>query len=157
MRKTKNITIDEDNRDHGKIFLLTEMPALDAERWATRAFLALSRSGVDIGDIDPSTGMAGIAILGIKALAGVHHDEAFFLMDEMFRCIQIVEQSITRRPTADDIEEVSTLFRLRKEVFSLHTGFSLSDIGSQAENSKSEEKNSASTAARTFPAPSLQS
>ena len=43
-RKVEYITIDQEGRDQGKTFKITEMPALKAEKWATRAFLALAAS-----------------------------------------------------------------------------------------------------------------
>ena len=42
-RKTKIVTIAAEGRDYGKSYLLTEMPALKAEKWATRAMMALIR------------------------------------------------------------------------------------------------------------------
>jgi hypothetical protein len=36
------------DRDKGKRFKITEMPAMKAEKWAARFFLALAKSGIDI-------------------------------------------------------------------------------------------------------------
>ena len=49
-RRTKTYVIADENRDKGKMFLLTEMPALQAEKWAIRAFLALAKAGLVIPD-----------------------------------------------------------------------------------------------------------
>ena len=38
----------EGNRDAGKRFLIVEMPATKAEKWAMRAILALMRGNVDL-------------------------------------------------------------------------------------------------------------
>ena len=134
MRKTEIITITDDNRDKGKVFVITELPASQAEMWAARALLALSRSGVDIGDVGDA-GMAGIAVLGLKALGGMKFEEAKPLMDEMFACIQRqpdpTKPEIVRSLIEEDIEEVATRVRLRAEVFSLHTGFSYSGMASK--------------------------
>lgn len=125
MRREKSITINDDGRDKGKTFLIKEMSALKAERWATKALVALVNSGVLIPDDKVNQGMAAIAEIGLPSLTRLNAETVQDLMDEMFGCIQIVEPNITRIPTEDDIEEVKTRILLRAEVFSLHTGFSL--------------------------------
>lgn len=134
-RHTKVITIGDEGRDKGKTFLLTEMAASQAEKWAMRALLAVGKSGIDIPDYIAGTGMAGLAVLGIKAMAGVTFAEAEPLMDEMMACVRIIPDirnnpDFTRVLIEDDIEEVATRVRLRSEVFALHTGFFLPGIGS---------------------------
>lgn len=139
MRKTATITITDDGRDKGKVFVLRELPASQAEKWAARAFLALSRSGVDIPENIANSGLAGIAVLGLKMLGGMTFADAEPLMDEMFRCIQImpdpsrpevIRPLIDRGSDGDDIEEISTRVRLRREVFQLHVDFSAADVRS---------------------------
>jgi hypothetical protein len=128
MRKTVIVTIDAAGRDAGKVFLLREMPASQAEKWAARAFLAMARSGIDIPDDVASAGLAGIAAVGLKAIGGLGFAEAEPLMDEMFACVQIVPDparpGVVRALVEDDIEEIATRLRLRKEVFGLHVDFS---------------------------------
>lgn len=129
-RKTLEVQIVAEGRDKGKLFLLTELPPLQAEKWATRAFLALSRSGVDIPEDVAASGMAGFALVALKALAGVSFQEAEPLLDDMLKCVQIYPNPSNKdtvralNEEAGDIEEVETLFRLRKELVTLHTGFS---------------------------------
>lgn len=134
MRKTKVVQIKEAGRDNGKIFLLTEKPAMQAEKWAARAALAIMRSGVNVPDGFASMGWAGIAIVGFKSLAGVKWEDLEPLMDEMFGCIQLVPDpanpSFARALIEGDVEEVRTMATLRMEVFELHTGFSLAGIPS---------------------------
>jgi len=132
MRKTLDVTImagtSETNRDHGKVFRITEMPAAHAERWAGRALRALARSGVPLPDDIEQAGMAELASVGFRALAGV--DDATFdsLMDEIMGCVSVKEPKLIRDLTEDDIEEVSTRLTLRLEVFQLITGFSLAAV-----------------------------
>lgn len=135
MRKTKAIKIpegDPENRDAGKTFVITELPADQAERWATKALLMVSRSGAELPPGVAGSGMAGVAIMGLKLLAGVQFEEARVLMDEMFTCVKFVPNTdkpeYSRAPIGDDIEEVSTRMLLRSEIFELHTGFSLGDL-----------------------------
>jgi hypothetical protein len=138
MRKTEMVTVPMEGRDKGKTFLITEMGAVQGERWATRALLALGRSGVEVPDELRGAGMAGIALYGIRALLRVAYDDAQPLLDEMMNCVKFVPDA--RHPNfarslvtsqsgeSDDVEEVSTLLYLRSKVFELHTGFSLADL-----------------------------
>jgi hypothetical protein len=143
-RKVKTVVIDQDGRDKGKHFLLTEMAAMQAEKWAMRALLALGQSGIDIPDDIAETGMAAIAAFGIKTIASVEFEAAAPLMDEMLECVTIIpdpsKPNVTRNLIEDDIEEVKTLALLRGEVLELHTGFSIA-----AELSKLREAAKAST------------
>ena len=133
MRNHKLIVIDKEGRDKGKTFKITEMPAMKAEKWATRALLALLHSGIEVPDDAANAGLAGIAAMGIAAFAGLKWQDADPLLEEMMTCVQIIPDAsnpMVVRPImemADDIEEVSTLFFLRKEVLELHLGFSIAD------------------------------
>lgn len=123
MRNIVDIAITAEGRDAGKTFRLTEMSASAAENWAIRAFMAIAKGGMEIPDGIPQS-IAGIAILGFKALAGADYATAKPLMDEMMGCVQVLTDSgIARKPVEEDIEEVATRLQLRKEVFELHTGF----------------------------------
>ena len=74
-RKVEYVTIDQEGRDKGKTFKITEMPALKAEKWATRAFLALAASGLDL-PTDVNAGMAGIAALGLDVFRNLDFEKA---------------------------------------------------------------------------------
>lgn len=128
MRRTATVTIAAEGRDKGKAFLLTELPAMQGEKWAMRAFLALAKSGIDLPEDFGSGGMAAIALVGFKALGNVAFADAESLMNEMFTCVQIIPDpanaAVVRSLFSEDIEEVSTLLHLRKQVFELHTNFS---------------------------------
>ena len=150
-RKTKLVPITTENRDKGKTFLLTEMSPIKAEKWATRALIAIARSGT--AEMPPGfkeeladAGFAGIAALGARALTTIAFDEAEPLLDEMMQCVAIVPDTarvdqmtmlpVVRPMIESDIEEVSTILLLRSEVIELHMGFSpaafLSTIGAAA-------------------------
>jgi len=133
-RRTKTVMVQGEGRDRGKTFLITEMAARPAERWAMRAFLALGRAGVEIPDELQGAGMAAIAAVGIQAISRMSFEDAEPLLEEMMRCVRIIPDS--RRPEfardlvdyggdGDDIEEGVTRLLLRSEVFELHTGFSM--------------------------------
>lgn len=143
MRKTKLVSITTEGRDRGKHFLLTEKDAIGTEKWAMRALLAMGRNGIEVPDDVLTSGAVGILGAGLASIAKLPFDEAEPLLDEMLTCIAIVpdpskrdamnpDRPITRGLIIDesvgdaDIQEVSTLLYLRKEVAELHLGFSLS-------------------------------
>ena len=123
-RKTKKITIDSKGRDHGKIFLITELDAWSAEAWATEALFAMMNAGVDIPEGIEQAGLAGVAALGLAALTKVQYDKAKPLIEKMMSCV-IIQPSpeVVRELIPDDIEEVGTLLLLKKEVLLLHLDF----------------------------------
>lgn len=133
-RNVKRITIEADGRDQGKVFVLREMPASQAEKWAMRALLSVARSGIDIGQA-AGQGMQGIALMGVSALLAASWEDAEPLLDEMMSCIEIqpdpTKPNIVRPLIEDDIEEVRTRINLRREVLELHVGFSLSGVVSK--------------------------
>ncbi len=134
-RKSLPITIDAEGRDKGKAFIVREMSARQAEWWGARLLSAMARSGVDIPDDIAGAGMAGVAAVGIKfVLASFGMSEVKPLLDEMFdTCITVVPDphrpEVTRGAggvgplTDDDIEELATLARLRREALMLHLDF----------------------------------
>lgn len=141
MRKTKVIVIQADGgRDAGKHFLLTEMDADRAERWATQAFFAVSANGVDVPPEVMQLGMGALMAVGVRAILTAKFEDAWPLLEDMMTCVTVIpdplKPSLTRPMDKDDIEEVTTRLLLRSEVFELHTGFSvaafLSTLGKKA-------------------------
>lgn len=129
MRKIEKLTIQEDGRDKGKTFVLTEMPADQAERWAIRALLALTNAGATIPDGGTEAGMAGMATMGFEALGKLPYESVEPLLDEMFDCVRYEHKpgAPLQKIIAGDgsqIEEVRTRLTLRLALFKLHTGFS---------------------------------
>jgi hypothetical protein len=136
VRKEKIVTValGDGNRDNGRQFKLTEMPAAQAEKWAIRATVALAHSGVDIPEEMLGAGWAALAYGALQALHNVKYEDLVPLLDEMMQCIQAVIPPPADNPSLppqirslvdSDIEEVATRFWLRAELFSLHAGFSL--------------------------------
>lgn len=137
MRKTKDVKIEMEGRDLGKVFRITEMSAVAGEWWATRAFLALANSGVDLGEVPEGAGMAGLAMVGIRALGTIKAADAKPLLDEMLMCVRIVPDpdknpTFSRDLVEEDLEEIATIIHLRSEVFELHTDFSIRDAISRS-------------------------
>lgn len=127
MRKEKVVTITAKGRDTNKQFHLTEMDAERAEEWGMRALLALARGGVELPEGIERMGLAGIAVVGVKALGQLDYDVAKPLLQQMMDCVQIIpdpsKPQVRRTLVPDDIEDVKTRLELRREVIDLHIDF----------------------------------
>lgn len=127
--KTSTVTIQDDGRDRGKVFLITEMPAWQAEKWAIRLMQGATRAGLDVPANIVSQGMLSVAYYGITAIASMRWEDAEPLLDEVMACIKIIRDPSRPDMVFDllltDIEEVATRLHLRAEVFKLHTNFSM--------------------------------
>lgn len=149
-RKTKTITL-ESGRDAGKSFLITEMPVTRADKWANTALLAMLRGGVDVGGvnfgliadtlgssdapkIDPMGGMLELARVSIAGLGNVTEVVGQELLDQLIHdCVKAIPSGGSPRDLLsidDEIEDLKTLWVLRKESFLLHIDF-LADGSSQ--------------------------
>lgn len=155
-RRSKRVTITEGtpdtNRDHGKTFLITEMSADAAERWAIQCLLAFANAGAKIPEATLMAGLEGmqqswhaLAIQGIRSLAGLRYEDAAPLLAQMMECVRFAPQSgdgpanLSLAATLTQIEEVKTLLTLRYEVLQLHLGFSLADALSNSTRSPQGE------------------
>ena len=149
-RKTKTLVI-ESGRDEGKSFLITEMPVTRADKWANTALLAMLRGGVDVGNvnfgliadtigvgdapkIDPMGGMLELARITIAGLGNVTETVGQELLDQLINdCAQVISSGgVVRQMLSidDEIEDLKTLWMLRKESLLLHIDF-LADGSSQ--------------------------
>lgn len=135
-RKEVFVTIVDEGRDKEKVFKLTEAPAIQADKWGIRAMLALNRNGANIPDEIMKLGLIGVLVVGVHKLRGVAWSDLEPLLDEMMGCVAIVptpsSPNVVRKLFPDDIEEISTLSTLRKEVFALHTGFTQPGVPSKS-------------------------
>ena len=154
-RKTKTLVI-ESGRDQGKSFLITEMPVTRADKWANTALLAMLRGGVDVGNvnfgliadtigvgdapkIDPMGGMLELARITIAGLGNVTETVGQELLDQLINdCAQVISSGgVVRQMLSidDEIEDLKTLWMLRKESFLLHIDF-LADGSSQSQGNE---------------------
>lgn len=128
----------EGSRDGGKHFLISEMPAAAAEKWAFRMFIALKGSGSEIPESAQRLGMVGVMFAGFNTFlrADVDPDAIEPLLDQMMTCVKFIRDpratdKTTGDPIAtdlvsdDDILDVKTRMWLRSEVLRVHTGFML--------------------------------
>lgn len=140
MRKTLEYTVPgvrsdaHGQRDNGKTFLLTEMPADQAERWFVRLLLGSKLGGVELPANWREAPASVVASLGADLLSSVSYAVAEPLLAEMMGCVQYVTGTPNVPPqailngNASQIEEITTRVRLRFKLFELHTGFSLPEM-----------------------------
>lgn len=123
-RKELKYRVIDEGRDFGKVFVITEMPARAGHAWATRALFGAMNGGVVIPDGIQNAGLAGLATLLLSSLGKIPAYVGEPLLNELLDCVQIMPDSnkpaVTRAIIDDDIEEVATIFKLQKEVLSLH-------------------------------------
>lgn len=124
-RKTASVTIDADSRDNGKRYLLTEMPAVQAERWGRRLVAKMAREGIAVPPQVGDLGMAALPSYPLLTYLSWVDDEA--LVGELMACVQAWPSGvqIARTLRDNDVEEPMTLVQLRMEVIALHAGFTL--------------------------------
>jgi hypothetical protein len=134
-RKIEKVTIDAEGRDLGKTFVITEMSAWDAIRWAARATLALAQSGVQIPEGALSGAPETIAASAFALLSLVPEAVALPLLEEARECIQFqpsTNAAVALQPVEfggiSAVEEPITWATLLRRVFVLHVGFSVAGV-----------------------------
>lgn len=120
-RKEVEITI-KDGRDAGKVFKITEMGAVQSDRWATKVVALLGKAGADISVLG-SLSFQDLVILLSKAPA----EEVQPLYDELLACASFVQDGnlVPLKGSIVDsiVEEWTTLNELRLEALKLTLGF----------------------------------
>jgi hypothetical protein len=137
VRKSE-IVVGTIGRDATKHFLITEAPAMKAEKWAWRLFIAVKGTSGEVPAASAAFGMVEVARRGINAFlaSDVSFEKLEPLLDELFDCVRLVRDisvidQMTGKPVAtpivgeDDIAEPATIAWLRSEVLRVHTNFSL--------------------------------
>ena len=122
--KTKEVVI-EGGRDEGKKFLITEMSLLKADKWAQRALFALASGGVDAGTLDLSGGMLEMAKFAFSAIGNMDPLIGGDLLDELLECVKVIPSGGHSRDLDIelDIQDLKTLWLLRKDALSIHIDF----------------------------------
>lgn len=131
-RREKFYTVEENNRDFNKTFVITEMSAFDAESFAIRAGLALLKNNPNIQDEfmdkikDRTISFEDVSFYGFGLFSSINYDDLQILLDDLMACVQIIvdkKSGIRRSIELEDIEEVGTIITLRKMVLGLHVNF----------------------------------
>ena len=120
-RKEIEIKI-EDGRDAGKVFKITELPAVQMDKWATRALLLLGKAGMNISVLN-SMKVEDI----LAALSKADYNETEQLLQVMLESCSLQKDGVSvamKGAMVDSvIEEWTTVFRLRIEAIKLNLGF----------------------------------
>ena len=121
MRKEVEIKI-EAGRDAGKVFKVEEMPAVQMDRWVTRALCMLGRSGSGLSAIGGST-MEEL----LQAFSKLDFKDSEPLLEELLACCSFKKDGTLVKMSGSMVDSViedwTTIFKLRIEALKLNLGF----------------------------------
>lgn len=150
MRRTLQVTIGEPNRDMGKVFVITEMPADQGERWANRLIFKILTAHARLSQDARESGMAGLSMMlprsmaaSVRWLAGLSYDhEVEALLVEQMHCVTYnppapLPAQALLPGAASQVQEISTFWELRAKWLELHLGFLLAAGASTTESDPS--------------------
>lgn len=127
-RKQITYIVEEEGRDKGKEFLITEMSAWDAEELAEEIYRAMGQGEFNSLPADVvAMGSAGLATVGMSVLAAAPARISRPIADKLLSTVEFVithEGKETQRKVKPiDFEEVTTIRTLKDKVFELNFGF----------------------------------
>lgn len=127
-RNIKEVLIDS-GRDKGNAYVITEKSALEAEKFFVKLLLSVGKNA-NLSEVLANQGSLTAlsnkeAIL--ELLLSLDFDVAQELMDEMLTCVEfkyfLKGMPKTRPLIKEDIQDLSTLMKIREEVINLHINF----------------------------------
>lgn len=128
-RKEIPFIVEEEGRDKGKEFLITEMSAWDADSLAQDIFRSMGDSNYNSIPADViAMGCAGLATVGLSVISASSPDVARQLRDRLISTVDIIITSEGMRQQRKvngslDFEEVSTIRTLLDKVFQVNFDF----------------------------------
>lgn len=128
-RKEIPFIVEEEGRDKGKEFLITEMSAWDADSLAQDIFRSMGDSNYNSIPADViAMGCAGLATVGLSVISASSPDVARQLRDRLISTVDIIITSEGKRQQRKvngslDFEEVSTIRTLLDKVFQVNFDF----------------------------------
>lgn len=128
-RKEIPFIVEEEGRDKGKEFLITEMSAWDADSLAQDIFRAMGDSNYSSIPADViAMGCAGLATVGLSVISASSPEVARQLRDRLMSTVDIVitnDGKLQQRKVNGslDFEEVSTIRSLLDKVFQVNFDF----------------------------------
>ncbi|HGH5415691.1 TPA: hypothetical protein ACJI3M_003300 [Citrobacter freundii] len=128
-RKEIPFIVEEEGRDKGKEFLITEMSAWDADTLAQDIFRAMGDSNYSSIPADViAMGCAGLATVGLSVISASSPEVARQLRDRLMSTVDIIITSEGQRQQRKvngslDFEEVSTIRSLLDKVFQVNFDF----------------------------------
>lgn len=130
--KTKNFELTSE-RDKGKKFLITELPAIQADEWAHELVYEASIAGMNLREIDvlnvdtkSMQGMIEIGTVVATTLGRIHHKRSRELkFDLLDKCVQIVPTGGEPRACmwASEIEDMQNFSILFAQALAIHVSF----------------------------------
>ena len=137
MRRELWVRIDDEGRDKGKLFKITEMSAYDAEQWSWQVLFAMERAGIDVGERGLGGGLASVAALGVNNMLRTAPADMMPLLDRFLRCIELApdpkhKDALREVDWIEDLEEADTIKRLRFDALRLHINFTQPDVPSDS-------------------------
>lgn len=128
-RKEIPFIVEEEGRDKGKEFLITEMSAWDADSLAQDIFRAMGDSNYSSIPADViAMGCAGLATVGLSVISASSPEVARQLRDRLMSTVDIIITSEGQRQQREvngslDFEEVATIRSLLDKVFEINFDF----------------------------------
>lgn len=128
-RKEIPFIVEEEGRDKGKEFLITEMSAWDADSLAQDIFRAMGDSNYSSIPADViAMGCAGLATVGLSVISASSPEVARQLRDRLMSTVDIIITNDGKRQQRKvngslDFEEVSTIRHLLDKVFQVNFDF----------------------------------
>ncbi|MBP8542014.1 MULTISPECIES: hypothetical protein [unclassified Citrobacter] len=128
-RKEIPFIVEEEGRDKGKEFLITEMSAWDADSLAQDIFRAMGDSNYSSIPADViAMGCAGLATVGLSVISASSPEVARQLRDRLMSTVDIIITNEGQRQQRKvngslDFEEVSTIRSLLDKVFEINFNF----------------------------------
>ncbi|EBD9024069.1 hypothetical protein DAC68_15780 [Salmonella enterica] len=128
-RKEIPFIVEEEGRDKGKEFLITEMSAWDADTLAQDIFRAMGDSNYSSIPADViAMGCAGLATVGLSVISASSPEVARQLRDRLMSTVDIIITNDGQRQQRKvngslDFEEVSTIRTLLDKVFQVNFDF----------------------------------
>ncbi|EPL1118924.1 hypothetical protein LGA37_003162 [Citrobacter freundii] len=128
-RKEIPFIVEEEGRDKGKEFLITEMSAWDADSLAQDIFRAMGDSNYSSIPADViAMGCAGLATVGLSIISASSPEVARQLRDRLMSTVDIIITNDGKRQQRKvngslDFEEVATIRSLLDKVFQVNFDF----------------------------------
>lgn len=127
-RKQVTFIVEDEGRDKGKEFLITEMSAWDAEELAEEIYRAMGQGEFNSLPSDVvAMGVAGLATVGMSVLSAAPAHVSRPIADKLLSTVDIIishgGKENQRKVKPIDFEEVATIRTLKDKVFELNFGF----------------------------------
>ncbi|MGV3346415.1 hypothetical protein ACGVWS_11990 [Enterobacteriaceae bacterium LUAb1] len=128
MRKQITWIVEEEGRDKGKEFLITEMSAWDAEELSEEIYRAMGQGEFNSLPSDVvAMGISGLATVGMSVLAAAPASVSRPISDRLLATVDAIlrdnGKEISRKVKSLDFEEIETIRTLKDKVFELNFGF----------------------------------